>query len=76
MLVLISSYRLDGKKAPHWVMVTDMDDDCFYVHDPDIADDQQPLDCQYLPIARDDFEKMSAFGSGRLRTALAIQPGR
>ena len=72
VLVLISTYRLDGKKTPHWVMVTDMDDECFYVHDPDVDEDQQPLDCQYLPIARDDFEKMSAFGNGRLRTALAI----
>lgn len=73
VLMLISTYRLDGKKAPHWVMLTSMDDYCLYVHDPDLDNQQQPVDCQYLPIARQDFDKMSAFGSGRLRTALAIK---
>ncbi|MFV1873395.1 MAG: GNAT family N-acetyltransferase/peptidase C39 family protein [Oleiphilus sp.] len=73
VLMLISTYRLDGKKAPHWVMLTSMDELCLYVHDPDLDSQQQPVDCQYLPIARQDFEKMSAFGSGRLRTAVAIK---
>lgn len=74
VLVLISTYRLDGKKAPHWVCLTHMDEHCLYVHDPDLSPEQQlPLDCQHLPIARDDFEKMSAFGADRLRTAIAIR---
>lgn len=73
VLMLISTYRLDGKKAPHWVMLTSMDEFCLYVHDPDLDTQQQPVDCQYLPIAKQDFDKMSAFGSGRLRTAVAIR---
>ncbi|GAB3097499.1 GNAT family N-acetyltransferase/peptidase C39 family protein [Pseudomaricurvus hydrocarbonicus] len=74
VLVLISTYRLDGKKAPHWVCLTNIDEHCLYVHDPDVTLDQQlPLDCQHLPIARQDFEKMSAFGAERLRTAMAIR---
>lgn len=74
ILVLISTYRLDGKKAPHWVTVTHTDDACIYVHDPDLDDDRQlPIDCQHVPIARADFDKMSAFGSTRLRTAIAIK---
>ncbi len=73
VLMLISTYRLDGKKAPHWVMLTSMDEMCLYVHDPDLDTQQQPVDCQYLPIAKQDFDKMSAFGSGRLRTAVAIR---
>lgn len=73
VIVLISTYHLDGKKAPHWVTVTGMDDVCFYVHDPDLyKDEQSSLDCQHLPIARADFERMSAFGSERLRTAVII----
>lgn len=75
VMVLISTYRLDGKKAPHWVTVTGYDDFCLYLHDPDDSDpNQQAIDCQYLPISRADFDKMSSFGSGRLRTALAIRP--
>lgn len=75
VIILISTYRLDGKKTPHWVVAVGMDEQCIYVHDPDPAVDdnsQLPLDCQYVPIARDDFDKMSAFGSNRLRAAVVI----
>ncbi len=73
VLMLISTYRLDGKKTPHWVMLTSMDEQCLYVHDPDLDGQQQAMDAQYIPIAKQDFEKMSSFGSGRLRTAVAIR---
>ncbi|MBN1006999.1 peptidase C39 family protein [Amphritea pacifica] len=74
VIILISTFRLDGKKAPHWVAVTGIDERCFYVHDPDAEDiSQLAIDNQYLPITRQDFDKMSAFGSGRLRTAVAIR---
>lgn len=73
VVVLISTYRLDGRKAPHWVTVTSIDDRCLYVHDPDPGEgDQIAIDCQHLPIARSDFDSMSLFGSGRLRTAVVI----
>lgn len=74
VIVLISTYRFDGRKLPHWVTVTAVDDLCLYVHDPDPdVESQQPLDCQHIPIARDDFAKMTAFGSERLRTAVIIE---
>lgn len=75
VIILISTYRMDGKKAPHWVTVTGIDDQCLYVNDPDPTEGAQTeLDCQHIPIARDDFGKMSAFGSERLRTAVIIEP--
>lgn len=73
VVVLISTYRLHGKKAPHWVVVTGIDDSCLYVHDPDLDSKTQiPIDCQYVPIAREDFDKMATFGVNRLRCAVAI----
>lgn len=75
VLLLISTYRFDGKKSPHWVCVTHLDEHCVYVHDPFCEpgnDKQLAIDCQYVPIARSDFSKMSAFGSQRLRAAVAI----
>jgi hypothetical protein len=72
-LVMISTWRLDGKKAPHWVTVSGYDQDCLYVHDPDPEKgSQSALDCQYLPIAREDFAGISLFGQQRLRTAVII----
>ncbi len=72
-VVLISTYRMDRKKAAHWVVISGFDDRCLYVHDPDPDEKHQDLlDCQYMPIALDDFDSMSLFGTSRLRTAVII----
>ena len=75
-LILISTFRMDGKKAPHWVVMSGYDDHCILVHDPDFDENeeiQSPLDCQYVPIARDEFEKMSRFGQCRLQATVVCQ---
>ncbi|WP_240009534.1 GNAT family N-acetyltransferase/peptidase C39 family protein [Marinomonas algicola] len=72
-IILISTYRMDGKKAPHWVVLSGYDEQCIYVHDPDPSSDaHSSVDCQYVPIAREDFEKMSRFGQSRLQTAVLL----
>jgi ribosomal protein S18 acetylase RimI-like enzyme len=74
-LILISTFRMDGKKAPHWVVMSGYDEHCILVHDPDFEekdDTQSPLDCQYLPIARDEFERMSRFGQRRLQATVVL----
>ncbi|MFA7552704.1 MAG: GNAT family N-acetyltransferase/peptidase C39 family protein [Spongiibacteraceae bacterium] len=74
IIILISTYRMDGKKSPHWVTISGIDDECLYVHDPDPIDDKySSVDCQYIPIARADFAKMSAFGSEKLRTCVVLR---
>lgn len=71
-LVLISTWRLDGRKAPHWVVISGSDRECFYIHDPDPADHQNPLDCQHIPISRSLFEQMTHYGQARLRTGVIV----
>ncbi|TXS95701.1 GNAT family N-acetyltransferase [Parahaliea maris] len=85
ILILISTYRMDSMKAPHWVTLSGFDDDCLYVHDPDMGNTsphqgpdtaRNPLDCQHLPIAREDFAAMSRFGSKRLRAVVVVAADR
>lgn len=66
-VVLISSYRLTGDKAPHWVTVAGADDRYVYVHDPyvDADEKQSPSDCFGIPIAAADFERMMRYGRDR-----------
>lgn len=74
-LILISTYQLDKKKAPHWVVMSGFDSDCLYMHDPDPEEGRKgELDCQFIPIAREDFDRMSCFGKSRLRTAVILWP--
>lgn len=72
-IVLISTYRFDRKKAPHWVAVTGYDERCIYVHDPDYDEaDETPRDLQYIPVAAEDFGSMASYGSDRLRCAIIL----
>jgi ribosomal protein S18 acetylase RimI-like enzyme len=74
-IILISTFRMDGKKSPHWVVMSGYNEDCILVHDPDYEakdDTQNPLDCQYVPIARNEFEKMSRFGQSRLQATVVL----
>jgi len=84
---LISTYQFDGKKAPHWVCFTQVDDICLYLHDPDadfldayqgvtqnIAEipEQTHMDFQHIPIALEDYERLSSFGKNKLRTTIVL----
>ncbi|TGD71611.1 GNAT family N-acetyltransferase [Mangrovimicrobium sediminis] len=82
LLVLISTYRLDKKKAPHWVVVSGSDERCLFVQDPgyeiDIATEPADagllaMDYQHIPIAREDFAAMSRFGASRLQAAVVLR---
>jgi len=74
VMVLISSYRLNGDKAPHWVVVTASDELCFYIHDPDTYKlTSSELDCQYIPVAKEDFAKMTNYGRNRFSAALFLR---
>lgn len=77
-IVLISTYHFDRKKVPHWVVVSAMDQSFIYIHDPDVDEKvhQQPFDCQYLPLRRAQFDRMSQFGQQRLRTGLIVRRRR
>lgn len=73
-LIMISTWQLDGKRSPHWVVLAAFDDTFLYLHDPDPEEGvQTELDCQYLPVARRDFDRMARFGRDRLRTAVLIR---
>ncbi|MGZ8226468.1 MAG: peptidase C39 family protein [Methylococcaceae bacterium] len=73
-LIMISTFLMDRKKAPHWVVMSGFDDDCLYMHDSDPEEGRQSeIDCQFIPVAREDFDRMSCFGKNRLRTAVIIK---
>jgi ribosomal protein S18 acetylase RimI-like enzyme len=72
LVCLISTYQFDGKKIPHWVAITHIDDTCLYLHDPDIDEQDNPMDYQHIPIAIEDFTSMATFGKQKLRTCIVL----
>ncbi|WP_018984849.1 GNAT family N-acetyltransferase/peptidase C39 family protein [Salinimonas chungwhensis] len=72
VLCLISTYSFDKRKAPHWVVITGIDAQCVYIHDPDPAEDEEHVEVQHIPIAREDFLRLSVYGKRKIRTAVII----
>ncbi len=77
-VVLISSYRFDREKTPHWVVVTGFDDKYVYLHDPYIDPEQEKTatDCMQIPIPLSDFQRMARYGRSQQKAALVIGPRR
>ncbi len=73
-IVLISTYQFNRNKAPHWVVITAMDDRFVYIHDPEIDEEIFRLETDNInvPIPRSHFDSMARFGQSRLRTAIFI----
>lgn len=75
-LVLISSYRFNASKAPHWVVMAGADERFVYLHDPD-ADEKlyrTMADSQSIPVSHHDFDRMIRFGASRAQAAVCLGP--
>ncbi|MFG1499507.1 GNAT family N-acetyltransferase/peptidase C39 family protein [Halobacteriovorax sp. XZX-3] len=73
-LVLISAYRLTETKVPHWIVITNIDDEFIYFNDPDLKDNQDKVDNINIPVGIDEFEKMAKYGSGQLKCVISLFP--
>lgn len=74
-VVLISSFRIDREKQPHWVVVTGFDDNYVYLHDPNVDEehDKAPTDCMQIPVLHKDFAQMARYGRSQHQAALIIR---
>lgn len=73
-LILISTYRINRNKAPHWVVITAHDSHFIYIHDPDVDKEQHAsmMDNIYVPVPKTDFMSMACFGSNKLQSTVIL----
>jgi len=73
-MVLISSYRLNQSKSPHWVLVVSISDTFVYFHDPDVDCDENKsvTDSGYIPVTHKEFNRMSGHGKPRYQAAVIV----
>jgi ribosomal protein S18 acetylase RimI-like enzyme len=77
-IVLISSYRFDREKQPHWVVVIGFDKNYVYLHDPNVDKglDKTPTDCMQIPVLQGEFLKMARYGKAQQQAVLVIGKDR
>ncbi|MBF6057515.1 GNAT family N-acetyltransferase/peptidase C39 family protein [Thiomicrorhabdus heinhorstiae] len=74
LLALISTWRLNRNKAPHWVYIAASDDRFVYINDPDPDENPlaSPADFQCVPIEHQLFWQIARFGQQKLRALIQI----
>jgi len=77
-VVLISSYRIDKKRIPHWLVVTGFDERFIYVNDPYVDADRREAgaDCIDIPIPRREFERLARYGKAGQKAVVVVSPRR
>jgi ribosomal protein S18 acetylase RimI-like enzyme len=75
-VVLISSYRIDRKRIPHWLVVSGFDERFAYVNDPyvDVARHEAGADCIDIPIPRREFERLARYGRAGQKAVIVVSP--
>lgn len=75
-VALISTWRLNRNKAPHWVLLAGADERYIYISDPDSDREPWLSETDYIdvPVAYDEFKALAQFGRSRLRTVLILKP--
>lgn len=74
VLALISTWRLNRNKAPHWIYVTASDENFVYINDPEPIESEHlnQTDFEQIPISKQAFAQMARFGQKKLRALLKI----
>jgi ribosomal protein S18 acetylase RimI-like enzyme len=77
-IVLVSSYRIDRDRIPHWVVVSGVDSRFIYVHDPflDAEGDTTELDCVNMPIPKAEFRRLARYGKSQLKATVILRRRR
>lgn len=75
VVVLVSAYRMFGRKIPHWILVVGDDGRHFIIHDPWVEDVEleSHADAANLPIPYNEFDRMARYGRDGLRAAVVLR---
>jgi len=74
-VVLISTYRLTGEKAPHYVAITGFDGKFVYFNDPNLETyDFKRSRARNVRISIDEFARMRRYGKDLYKSVIFIGP--
>lgn len=75
-ICLISTWRLNRNRAPHWVLISGADSGHLYICDPDYEYEPWHTELDYLdvPITPTEFSLMARYGRNRLHATLLLSP--
>ncbi|EEY44775.1 GNAT family N-acetyltransferase/peptidase C39 family protein [Vibrio mimicus] len=74
VLLLISTYRFDGKKEPHWIVLSGLSDKFFFFHDPHAESEEHVVGSGYIPVGKAALSQIIGFGKQKQIACVVITP--
>lgn len=75
VLLLISTYRFNGYKEPHWVILSGMNEQFFFINDPHSERENDVASSALIPINKDSLGQIIGFGKQK-HTACVVLSNR
>ncbi|WP_413769783.1 peptidase C39 family protein, partial [Vibrio vulnificus] len=62
VLLLISTYRFNGSKEPHWVLLSGMSEHFFFIHDPHAESEEEAIASAHVTVSKKALSQIIGFG--------------
>ncbi len=73
ILMLISTYRFNGNKEPHWIIISGMSEQFFFIHDPYIKDQRDITSSYHITVNKKMIMEIMSYGKQKLTSCLIIK---
>ncbi|MDC0609357.1 GNAT family N-acetyltransferase/peptidase C39 family protein [Vibrio sp.] len=73
VLLLISTYRFDGKKEPHWIVLSGMNEQFFFIHDPHADNESHAVGSAFVPVGKSVLRQIITFGKQKQIACVVIK---
>ncbi len=72
ILLLISTYRFNGYKEPHWIILSGMNEQFFFIHDPHTEAKHDVSSSASIPISKAGLAQILGFGKQKHTACVVV----
>lgn len=74
LLMLISTYRFNGCKEPHWIVLSGVSEQFFFFHDPYAEDRADSSHRAHIPLNKAGLSQILGFGRQKHTACVVLRP--
>jgi ribosomal protein S18 acetylase RimI-like enzyme len=73
VLLMISTYRFNGEKGPHWVILSGYNERFMFIHDPYVVAQKDAINAAYVPISQSELAQVMQYGRQKQVSCLVVK---
>lgn len=73
VLLMISTYRFNGEKGPHWIVLSGYNEQFMFIHDPFIEAQKDAINALYVPISQPELMQVMQYGKQKQVSCIVVK---